>query len=143
MNHKESKNTQQETGDRIASGSSRCPLINVTRANEHGIVVQSRRSLEVGSAFALGIHVQIPECQQTEFVSAETIIVESTPRLNRHSDLVYQVTMLFSEISRDDRELLMLVSHDESMVTPPPADPIASGKVVLPNQPAKNSASLN
>ena len=51
--------------------------------------------------------------------------------------------MLFSEISRDDRDLLMLVSHDESMVCPPPADPIATGKAVDPNQPVKNSASLN
>ena len=121
MSYQESKTSQENTGERLAKDSDRCPLIRVERANEHGIVIQSRRSLEVGSAFALGIHVHIPEARQTEFVSAETIIVESSPRLNRLGDLVYSVTMLFSEITRDDRELLVLVSHDESMLAPPQA----------------------
>lgn len=145
MKQEEFKHSQQNTGDRLASDSTRCPLIKVQGANEHGIIVQSRRSFEVGSAFALGIHVQIPECRQTEFVSAETIIVESTPRLNRRGDLVYQVTMLFSEITRDDRDLLVLMSHDESMIAAaaPPTEKTPLADSPVPTRTAASVASLN
>ena len=90
---------------------------------------------------ALGIHVQIPESRQTEFVSAETMVVESKPRLSTRGDLVYQVTMIFSEISRADRDLLLLVSHDESMVAPALPAPAAENPALRSS--VKSASSLN
>jgi hypothetical protein len=82
-----------------------CPLRRVLAIREHGLVVEATRSFEVGSAMMLGCHVdRRGGAACSNFISAEVIVVESRQMLadgNR-----YQVTVLFSEISCEDREIL-------------------------------------
>lgn len=97
-----------------------CPLRRVLAVNEHGMVVESQRGFEVGSAMVLGCHVEakasVPRTTGA-FVSAETIVVESLPLTGggRNGQSCFQVTFLFSEISREDREMLVNLSDVEGI----------------------------
>ncbi len=88
-------------------------------ANEHGLIAISRREFEVGSTFALGLHVSLPDARQSEFVSAETIVVACQPEVDLDGRAVFRVALLFSEISWSDRDLLELVAHDEGLLSSP------------------------
>lgn len=95
-----------------------CPLRRVMAVNERGMVVESRRDFEVGAAMIVGCHVEVKAgaCgTASAFVSAEVIVVESRPLAvgtgsRSTNEGRFQVTLLFSEISREDRELLVNLS---------------------------------
>jgi hypothetical protein len=103
---------------RTTSESSRCPLIRVVGANEHGLIAISRRELEVGSNFALGLHVSLPNSRQSEFVTAETMIAACQPEVDVDGRPVFRVALLFSDISWTDRDLLELMAYDEGLLGP-------------------------
>ncbi len=104
--------------NRSDSETSRCPLIRVVGANEHGLIAISRRELEVGSNFALGLHVSLPDSRQSEFVSAETMIAACQPEVDVDGRPVFRVALLFSDISWTDRDLLELMAYDEGLLSP-------------------------
>ncbi|NNE92939.1 MAG: hypothetical protein HKN23_14945 [Verrucomicrobiales bacterium] len=88
------------------------PPFQVIGANEHGIVLESQREFEVGSSVAIGFHVESPDqSDKSQFISAESIVVDSRPAMKR-GGAVHQVTMLFSEIDCEDRNLLLQLSGD-------------------------------
>ncbi len=97
-----------------------CPLRRVLAVNEHGMVVESQRGFEVGSTMVLGCHVEVKASVPRTagaFVSAETIVVESRPLTGggRTDEGSFQVTFLFCDISREDREMLVKLSDVEGI----------------------------
>jgi hypothetical protein len=96
-----------------------CPLRRVLAIREHGLVLESARAFEVGSAMMLGCHVDRCGADvESGFVSAEVIVVDSqvmVPGENRH-----QVTVLFSEISCEDRETLLALPDADGIRLSPP-----------------------
>ena len=116
-----------EGGGRFSPEESRCPVITVLSANEHGVVIESRKAFESGATIALGLHVAIPDAGQSEFIAAEVIVVGSEPAVSTNGERVFRVTMIFSDISRQDRDLLMLVPEDVENVGPRDAGEVAPG----------------
>ena len=124
------------------SSDSVCPLLAVLGANEHGLVMESRCGFEVGATVSLGFHLHLldgnasnspADVSHSAFVSAETLVVESSCQLSESGELVHRVTMLFSEISRKDRDLLMRYSeqsisrqHVEDSFSPVEAEDVSS-----------------
>lgn len=95
-----------------------CPLLQVVSASENGVVVESQRDFEVGSSLTLGFHVTgLSEIRQRDssFISADTVVVESLPVVNEAGRLVFRVSLLFADISREDRRLLLRISEDEQI----------------------------
>ncbi len=93
-----------------------CPLLNVIGASEYGVVLESQRGFDVGSALTIGFHVdsQIPDqgaSRNSSFISAESVVVESHPEVATDGSLVYRITLMFSEISTRDRSLLVRASE--------------------------------
>lgn len=99
-----------------SSQTERCPLLNVIGASEYGVVLESQRGFDVGSALTIGFHVdsQMPDQgsgRNSSFISAESVVVESHPEVANDGSLVYRVTLMFSEISARDRGLLVRASE--------------------------------
>ena len=95
--------------DAVAKVSEECPMLRVLAAKKHGLVVEARRAFEVGSAMILGCHVDRCDAAAgaaSAFVSAEVIVVDSREMVARGGSR-HQVTMLFSEISSEDLEMLL------------------------------------
>lgn len=103
---------------RPSPDASRCPLVRVVGANANGLIAISSRELEVGSSFALGLHVSLPESRQSEFVTAETIIAACQPEGGEGEPGAYRVALVFSDISLSDRDLLELIAYDEALLSP-------------------------
>ena len=101
-----------------------CPLLNIPRINEHGMVLETRCGYEVGSAIVLGFHLQYDNARNpakqskqgqsypdsSTFISVEAIVVDSKMGSGTAGQPVYLVTVLFSQISREDREHLLRYS---------------------------------
>ena len=88
--------------------------MQVVGASEYGVVLQSQRGFDVGSALNIGFHVSSDSgksSRSSSFISAETIVVESHPEVAADGRLVYRVTVLFSNISSKDRSLLVKASE--------------------------------
>ena len=84
------------------------PPFQLVRVNEHGIVLESERNFDIGTTMALGFHVNVDSrSEKSRFISVEAILVESKPRVTRSGQLVQEITLLFSEIDRKDRETLL------------------------------------
>lgn len=84
------------------------PPFQLLRVNEHGIVLESQRSFEIGTTIALGFHVNCDSRSgKSRFISVEAILVGSKPRVTRSGQLVQEITLLFSEIDRKDRDVLL------------------------------------
>lgn len=102
--------------DRSGSENTVCPLLRIEGTNENGIIAISRCELEVDSSFALGLHVSLPETRQSEFVSAEAMVVACQPEVDLDGKAVFRVVLLFSEISWSDRDLLELIAYDDGLL---------------------------
>lgn len=102
---------------RTESDPSRCPLIRVIGASQNGLIALSRSELEVGSTFAVGLHVNLPDSGQSEFISAESIVVACQPEPVRLGGKVFRVALLFSDLSWSDRDLLELMAYDERLLS--------------------------
>lgn len=100
-------------------------------ASEHGLIMEANRPFEVGATVALGFHLNRKD-RSSKFVSAETVVVDSTPRFTERGKLVHCVTMVFSEISDRDRRLLVKLSRLDSLRakedTPEPSAPTLAKK---------------
>jgi hypothetical protein len=101
---------------RDTSEKARCPLIRVIGASRNGLIALSSRDLEVGSNFAVGLHVNLPESSQSEFISAESMVVACQPEATRRGRKVWRVALLFSDLSGSDRDLLELMAYDERLL---------------------------
>lgn len=102
---------------RDKSEQARCPLIRVIGASRNGLIALSSRELEVGSNFAVGLHVNLPESGQSEFISAESMVVACQPETARRAGrAVWRVALLFSDLSGSDRDLLELMAYDERLL---------------------------
>ena len=88
------------------------PLFEVLAAYEHGMVIETDRDFDVGSAVELGFQLGNSSSRHGGFVSAETIVVESRLRVSKGGLLVHRVTLLFSAISRRDHLLLLDYSRE-------------------------------
>lgn len=95
-------------------GSGECPLRRVLAVNVNGLVLESMREFEFGATLVLGCHVTQCQDRGSVFLSAEVVVVESRPadsgarlRAATGKPPVYQVTVLFSEIAREDLQRLM------------------------------------
>jgi hypothetical protein len=102
---------------RTSSESARCPLIRVIGASQNGLIALSSRELEVGSTFAVGLHVNLPDSGQSEFISAESTVVACQPEPTRDGQRIHRVALLFSDLSWSDRELLELMAYDERLLS--------------------------
>ena len=125
--------------DSLEETDHQCPLRRVLAVNEHGIVVESQRGFEVGSAMVIGCHVEGKTSSARaagSFVSAETIVVESLPLTGRgqEPERHFQVTFLFSEISREDREMLVNLSDVEGIRLASASADRRSGLAIPPPQ---------
>lgn len=99
-----------------------CPLLNIPRIDEHGMVLESQCGFETGSTIALGFHLQYEDAVAAQpspypsapleniFISVEVIVVESKMGSSKAGQPVHLVTVLFSLISREDREQLLRYS---------------------------------
>lgn len=87
-----------------------CPFLNVLSASENGVVVESQRAFDVGAAVTIGFHVVQSAGRSSSFISAESIVVDSQPEVSRKGEVVFRVTLMFSDISPEDRHLLMQIS---------------------------------
>ncbi len=109
-----------------------CPFLSVVAVNEHGMVLESRSGFDVGAAISLGFHLD-SEDQRSQFVSAEGIVVESRCHLAANGKILNRVTLLFSEISREDRNILVRYSQEsgasaeEKLDAGTPSGPSVSG----------------
>ena len=103
--------------DRSGSENPVCPLLRIEGTNENGLIAISRCELEINSSFALGLHVSLPESRQSEFVSAEAMVVACQPEVDLDGKAVYRVALLFSEISWSDRDLLELMAYDDGLLS--------------------------
>lgn len=86
------------------------------------MVLESQCGFEIGSTIALGFHLQYPGSfteqtaqhqqnpQDNTFISVEAIVVESKVGSGSTGQPVHLVTVLFSLISRSDREQLLRYS---------------------------------
>ena len=110
------------------------PPFQVIGTNEHGIILETYREYEIGASIAIGFHVDRPETRKSHFISAESIVVDSRPSM-KQGELVHRVTMLFSEIKWDDRELLLALSSDPNFANSDEVEtsdsPPKKGKVSL------------
>jgi len=93
-----------------------CPLLNVIGASEFGVVLESERGFDIGSALTIGFHVDSRvqngnNDRNSSFISAESIVVESHPEVTTDGSLIYRVTLMFSEIASKDRNLLVRESE--------------------------------
>ena len=87
-----------------------CPIQNVIRANEFGMIIESDRSFEVGEVMSIGFHLPSGR-RDGQFIVAEALVVESEKlRLVQDRD-AFRVTVLFSEISHEDRSRLIEVTR--------------------------------
>lgn len=102
---------------RNTSEKDRCPLIRVIGASQNGLIALSSRELEVGSTFAVGLHVNLPDSCQSEFISAESIVVACQPEPSRSGTRAFRVALLFSDLSWSDRDLLELMAYDETLLS--------------------------
>jgi len=109
---------------RSLSFSDDCPFRHVLSVCENGMVVESRRAFEVGSAITLGFHVTSEEGDQSWFVSADSIVVDSRPELVRDGEVTVRVTLLFSRISRKDHSLLLRLSRSHTASAAPVSGPV-------------------
>lgn len=121
------------------SRASTCPLLNIPRIDEHGMVLESQCGFDVGSTIALGFHLQCApaasakagqchvEAQHSTFISVEAIVVESKIGSSSAGQPVHLVTVLFSLISRKGREQLLRYSASRcSRPQPKPSLPTHS-----------------
>lgn len=90
-------------------------MIEVLGANEHGMIIETDRGFDVGSSVELGFQLGNSPSRRGEFVSAETIVVESRPQVSERGSLVHRVTLLFSAISRHDHDILLDYSRARQM----------------------------
>lgn len=115
-----------------------CPLLSIPEIDEHGMVLESRCGFEVGSTIALGFHLHYAESlsnigqsetDRTRFISVEAIVIESRLISGSSGQPVHLVTVLFSQISRKDREYLLhfsgcLMAHTRrQLFEAPPCSP--------------------
>jgi len=102
-----------------------CPLLGIARINRQGMVLEMRHGFEVGSSIALGFHLQgvgagsgqavqgkcmeasPPQPAGSCFIGVEAIVIESKLGSGPSGEPAYLVTVLFSQISRGDREKLL------------------------------------
>jgi len=115
------RNTPKPDSPDSGSAAPSCPLLNIPRIDEHGMVLETLCGFEIGSTIALGFHLQgddshppteqtIPgqhELEASTFINVETIVVESKMGSGVTGQPAYFVTVLFSQISRADREQLL------------------------------------
>lgn len=112
-----------------------CPLIRVIGASGNGLIAISKRELEVGSTFMVGLHVNLPESRQSEFISAESTVVACQPESEWEDQSAYRVALLFSDLSWSDRDLLDLMAYDERLIasggrqSDNPLDPFSKGRL--------------
>ena len=111
MHWKKNQITGTKTSNRNRSSDpdGECPLLNVVGASEYGVVLESQKGFDVGSALTIGFHVD--GRNSSSFISAESIVVESHPEVVADGSLVYRVTLLFSNISAEDRRTLVNASE--------------------------------
>jgi len=113
-----------------------CPLLGIPRVNQHGMVLEMRHGFEVGSAIAFGFHLQgiddapfpghgapgqgqsvqtsPPQPGGSYFIGIEAIVIESKLGSGALGQPVYLVTVLFSQISRRDKEKLLCYCRSHS-----------------------------
>ncbi len=102
-----------------------CPLLGIARINRQGMVLEMRHGFEVGSGIVLGFHLQDTDaatghaaqgqCLEANpqqpadscFIGVEAIVIESKPGSSTSGEPAYLVTVLFSQISRADKEKLL------------------------------------
>ena len=87
-------------------------MIEVVGASEHGMVIETDRGFDVGSSVELGFQLDNSPSRHGAFVSAQTLVVESRPQVSERGSLVHRVTLLFSEISRRDHDILLDYSRE-------------------------------
>lgn len=97
------------------SNVSPCPVRQIIRANEFGIVIESNRDFEVGESISLGFHLSSAKSKRSsQFICAEALVVDSQKLLLAQDGRSFRVTLLFSDISHEDRAKLIKVSRAAS-----------------------------
>lgn len=88
-----------------------CPIQEVIRANEYGMIIESDRSFDVGETMSIGFHLPSDQPRSQQFIMAEALVVESQ-KLRMVTDReAFRVTVLFSQISHQDRSKLIEVTR--------------------------------
>lgn len=134
------KNLPSPNDDRTA----RSPVLRLLLVNEKGMVFESSTSFSVGCSIELGVHAQYPwrsktpaagpSAPKSEFITSEGIVV-SCSRLPVPSGVepVYEVTLLFPALRRQDRRKLRHLAdmHSASGETPETLYAVGLGESLL------------
>jgi len=118
MHWSEEKPIESLTSRSAANGGS-CPFLNVVAASENGVVVESQRGFDIGSMIAIGFHVTGDSSRNSSFISADSMVVDSHPGVSRSGSPVFRITLMFSNISAEDRSLLVKLSESQAVVEKP------------------------
>ena len=108
---KEKSNGPDRLSSRTGCELSSFPVLNVVRANEYGMVVESSRSFDVGEAMNIGFHVS--RGNESTFISAESVVVDSRVAMSDRGEFRHRVTLLFCDIAAEDRA--RLIDFSESL----------------------------
>lgn len=122
------------TSDPVAPS---CLILNISRIDEHGMVLEMLCGFEIGSTIAMGFHLPSDtphlssdlsiqgqhEMETSTFINVESIVVESKMGSGVTGQPAHLVTVLFSQISHGDREQLLhhLAEHPIHPQRPPSA----------------------
>jgi hypothetical protein len=97
--------------------SSRSPVLGLLLVSDNGMVFESRVSYPIGCSIELAVHVpqqkrskspsRRPGTVKSDFITSEGIVVSCVPRTGSpEGELVYEVTLLFSSLQKQDRRKL-------------------------------------
>ena len=88
------------------------PLLSIANVTRRGLVLFSRRNLEVGSNLHLGLHVRLKSGDRrsahSHFIDVHGFVVSSTPHTGRGPTL-FEITLLYDRMPVDQRRLLSSV----------------------------------
>lgn len=123
-----SQNIQPSPEDDAAA---RCPVLRLLMVTDKGMVFESSTSYAIGCSVEMAVHLQSqakprrttarqPHAK-SEFLTSEGLVVSCTSRaVTAGSQPVYEVTLLFSSLQRQDRRKLKhLVSRYRSSTSLP------------------------
>jgi hypothetical protein len=86
------------------------PVVRILRVTDQGMVFESRRGFDVATFVDLGLHLPGEwrgGSAEPSFLCVEGFVVESVPSLTGRSETSCEVTVLFSDLEAESRDLLM------------------------------------
>jgi hypothetical protein len=88
------------------------PLLSIASVTRRGLVLYSRRNLEIGSDLHLGLHIRLKSHQEhrshSHFIDVHGFVVSSCLHAVRGTTL-FEITLLYDRMPTDQKRLLSSV----------------------------------